>query len=938
MTSDFIQHSIIAGELAPNMLGRTDFQKYDMAMAMLKNWLVDYRGGMFTRPGQEFGDVIEWTEGEDVKFIPFQYSPDTENTYLLILTNDKIRFAQDNAYVLEGDIAVASLANDVGDRVEFTTTGSHGYANGDWIKLSGFATNTFFNNQTFEVANKTATTFTLLSVIDGAAIDVASVTTEAGVVNAIYTIASPYGQEDLANLSYLQIRDELRLTHLDYGARNLIRTSATSWAFSAVDFSLPIGPVTGLSLDSKSNDDNYGCVYQVTGVNEDGEEGLPDIVLIINSAAIESVASRWIKIDWSQLAGAVSYNVYRSNEINANSDINPSMPVGFIANVAGRSLIDQGITPDFSRKPPVEYNPFANGRIRYVTVVAGGTGASYSSTIIWPGGGSGAYGWLMTENPTSATIHGVNVLSGGKDYTDVTVSVAAAASENLDAVLSPATGNNPACVCIFEQRVVYGATDNFPMRLFGSRIGLFNNFGYSPTGADDESYEFDLDSETVANIRHLRPVQGGILVMNQIGVWLVYGGGNASLSGNNAKADLQTRVGAYTTDPQYVDGNLAYVSHDGQEIRLAVYSDEAQSYLSQNLSLISNHLFTPANPIKSIAYAAVPSKIIYSVQENGAMLASTVDGRNDVFGTSPQATKGYYRECLTISEERQSKLYIAVERIINGNRVLFFERQTDRTTMKCIEDTFCVDAGLKLAQAKPAARVVPDTFTGAVTFTASASVFTADDVGKVLRYAGAKATISTYTSGTVISGTWVLDLETFFPEDEDAPSEFYSGDWTLTDPVSSVTGLWHLEGEAVAVVADGIVIEGKTVSGGSISLATPASSIVVGLAYTCKAKTLPLATVETAIEGRRKNIKGVALRQHESTGLKMGPNFDKARLIANRLQRLSGSDDKLRDYMTYEPVRTDWNYDTPMCFLQDQPLPAAILSFIKDTEVGDDRE
>jgi hypothetical protein len=49
----------------------------------------------------------------------------------------------------------------------------------------------------------------------------------------------------------------------------------------------------------------------------------------------------------------------------------------------------------------------------------------------------------------------------------------------------------------------------------------------------------------------------------------------------------------------------------------------------------------------------------------------------------------------------------------------------------------------------------------------------------------------------------------------------------------TVTGLTHLEGATVCLLADGAPQENKTVSGGQITLDAPASTVIVGLPYTC---------------------------------------------------------------------------------------------------------
>ena len=60
--------------------------------------------------------------------------------------------------------------------------------------------------------------------------------------------------------------------------------------------------------------------------------------------------------------------------------------------------------------------------------------------------------------------------------------------------------------------------------------------------------------------------------------------------------------------------------------------------------------------------------------------------------------------------------------------------------------------------------------------------------------------------------------------------------------VTSITGLTHLEGQTVKVLADGKVIADKTVASGAITLTTAASKVQVGLAYKHRYESLKLAT------------------------------------------------------------------------------------------------
>lgn len=62
---------------------------------------------------------------------------------------------------------------------------------------------------------------------------------------------------------------------------------------------------------------------------------------------------------------------------------------------------------------------------------------------------------------------------------------------------------------------------------------------------------------------------------------------------------------------------------------------------------------------------------------------------------------------------------------------------------------------------------------------------------------------------------------------------------TSETPKTEWTGLGHLDGKAVVVVADGIVVRGLTVAAGALTLPKAASRVEIGLAYTHVVEPLP---------------------------------------------------------------------------------------------------
>lgn len=90
------------------------------------------------------------------------------------------------------------------------------------------------------------------------------------------------------------------------------------------------------------------------------------------------------------------------------------------------------------------------------------------------------------------------------------------------------------------------------------------------------------------------------------------------------------------------------------------------------------------------------------------------------------------------------------------------------------------------------------------------------------------------------------------------------------EPVSTVSGLDHLEGEEVQILIDGAVHPNRTVTDGSISLEWDGATIHVGLGYKSTVKTMDLDAGEGMSQGEVTHISKVIVRFLESLGCKVG--------------------------------------------------------------------
>lgn len=149
---------------------------------------------------------------------------------------------------------------------------------------------------------------------------------------------------------------------------------------------------------------------------------------------------------------------------------------------------------------------------------------------------------------------------------------------------------------------------------------------------------------------------------------------------------------------------------------------------------------------------------------------------------------------------------------------------------------------------------------------------------------------------------------------------------------TTVTGLGHLEGETVTVLADGATHPNKVVASGQITLDRPTNKAVVGLGYTSKLETLRIeAGVDGTAQGKIKRIHKVVVRFYQTVHAKLGRNFNNLDTIFFRssldnmgeaLPLFSGDKDQV--------FGGTYDRDGHICIQQDLPLPMTVLGMFPE--------
>lgn len=156
-------------------------------------------------------------------------------------------------------------------------------------------------------------------------------------------------------------------------------------------------------------------------------------------------------------------------------------------------------------------------------------------------------------------------------------------------------------------------------------------------------------------------------------------------------------------------------------------------------------------------------------------------------------------------------------------------------------------------------------------------------------------------------------------------------------PVSAISGLSHLEGKTVAILADGAVHPPRVVTNGQVALDGSYRTVHVGLPFTSDVRTLPLAidAAQAAGQGTVKNVNRVLFRVAQSSEMQAGPSFAQLRAYAARqVADPYGSAPGLRDGEVELSIDPSWGADGAVCVRQDLPLPLTLLSMTLEIQTG----
>ena len=944
------------------------------------NFFVSYKGGLLSRPGTAFVGICKQTASatstppRNIEFIFNIYQ-----SYILDFGELYMRVVANGGYVTQAPVAITGATQ--ADPCVITAA-AHGFSNGDAVFITGVGGMVQIDGIIFIVANATTNTFSLDDEF-GDPVDARpyGAYTSGGTVARLFTLATPYHAADLPYLKYKQSADVMSLTcvniatQIDYEPQELTRLAADNWTIAPPSFASSIGPpascsVTGTAYSTGPGPAAYG--YVVTAIDQNtGEESIASPIGTVTTVVDIAGQFGTNTVTCAAVSGASSYNFYRAAPDYTDTGNFTGQLFGYVGSSGTTSWQDSNIIADFTTTPPLHFDPFPStgnypGVVTYFQQRRG-----YAATLNAPDtyqfSQPGAY---LNFDLASPPI-------------DSDAIIGAPWAEQVNGIqwMLPMPGG----------LVVF--TGQQAWQLAGA--GGFGGSGIAFTPAQ----QFAQAQESIGCSPTLPPLRiaynilyGGALnatvrELNYNFYFAIYAGQDITLLSSHMFQGFQLLEWASAFEPYRL---IWAVRSDGKMLSFAyVKEQEVAGWSRHDTNGVAVSVAVASEPPVNAPYWIVKRYIVG--KGRWAYMQERMDNR-----IWPNVEAAWCVDCGLALPQPTPAANLTASAVqgagtVKFNAIILGGDNYSATPAGVISDdagtgtgatvtSFTVTAGVitgltltpGTGYGQPRLTITDATGSGAlisliadysVTLTADANVFSAGDIGSVVRVGGGIGVVSSYVSPTQIIAQIAPQaaITATVPDDpNNTPLPAPSGSWTLTVPVGTVGGLGHLEGMTVDALADGTPVKGLVVTDGMVTLSNAASQITIGLPFLPQTQLMHADLPGQLIQGKRKRMQGVTVRFANSRGVKIGQDQPIAAVARNQVETpwdqgpnfmtaltepaaQAGAGNALPLFSGDKYVVLGGDYQTTdgqpspgmVAVQQDYPLPCEILAFIGGIELGD---
>lgn len=344
----------------------------------------------------------------------------------------------------------------------------------------------------------------------------------------------------------------------------------------------------------------------------------------------------------------------------------------------------------------------------------------------------------------------------------------------------------------------------------------------------------------------------------------------------NIRTKPQLQHGSRAIQALRIADTIVFVQTSGKKVRTMRFNFTSDAYASSDITILAEHI--TGDGVQAIAFQQEPDFVLWAVRADGQLLGFTYNLEQDVTGWHRHPIGGNYYTGPHVSIEGFGTGFGKVESI-----AVIPSPDASQDELWMI-----------------VARRINDA---------------------IVRY--------------------VEYLTPHFETGDDITTAFYvdSGLSYSGAPATTMTGLDHLEGEYVDILADGSPQAQRQVNSGTITLDRPASTVHIGLPCPCVVTKMRLieGSADGTAQGKKKRVIRAIFRFANTVGGKFGredATMDRFKFrspsdpMSHALQPFTGDTDKLQ-----------WPYgveqEARLTYSNDQPLPCTVVAIYPEVVVSD---
>ena len=706
-------------------------------------------------------------------------------------------------------------------------------------------------------------------------------------------VTTVYTASDLDTLKFAQAADTMYVVSPNHPIYKITRTSHTAWTITEVE--LQRGPMLDLNTTS-------------TTLTASARSGSGITLTASASTFLSTDVGRLVKIH----EGYIKIDNYTSaTEVDGTAQELEDGRAEILPSYTASTLSFHEGDPDATG---LEHND----RIEDTAASFVDEGFEAGQTIVISGSASNntSSGFLLVDVTDS-----VLTLAPGADLAAEAAGSSVTISGKLEATdkwalgaFSESTGY-PRAVAFYEQRLVFAGTSDQPQTLFFSQGGDFENFEAGVE--DDDGMVYTIGSNEVNVIRFLASTRN-LIVGTSGGEFVVRAGGtDEAITPTNVQIKQQTAHGSSDHTPVQAGNAVLFVQRAKRKVRELQYNFDVDGYVAPDVAIISEHI--TESGLTELAYQQEPDSVVWAVRGDGQIVTMTYKREEQVIGWSRQiigGTDAVVERIVTIPGDLdEDQVWMVVRRTVNGGTKRYVEYIKDFDFGSDVTDAVFVDSTLNFTG-------VSDTLNGQIS--AAATTITLDDSTSFSASGAVKIgnEIITYTGNAANQLTGCTRAVV-------GVAAIHADGAAVTQAALSLSGLDHLEGETINVLADGSVHAPKTVSSGAITLDRYVTKAHVGLSYSSTMTTLRVdaGSAMGTSQGKIKRINELTVRLYRSVGLKVGRDADNLDVVPFR-SSAAAMDEAIALYTGDKEIELNGNYDTDgqITIRQDQPLPMTVLA------------